>query len=251
MIEIENVSVTYQSRRERYTALQDVNLCLPEGGICAIIGPSGCGKSTLLKTLAGIITEYEGKISFGGKKISPVEQNIGFIPQNYGLLPWKNVYENICLGVKLKRHAEKIDRNGVELLMEQLGISGLGGRYPKELSGGQQQRVSLARAFLLKPDLLLMDEPFSALDAITREEVQDAFLCVWQKRAVTTFLVTHYVEEAVYLGQKIVILSKHMGKVDEIMENPLFGGRNVRDKNEFFALSLRIKNYIKKGWSMG
>lgn len=250
MIELENVSVTYQGRRECYTALQDINLVLPEGATCAIVGPSGCGKSTLLKTLAGIITDYGGQIRFAGKKICPTQMNIGFIPQNYGLLPWKTVYENICLGIKLKRRGEKIDRNEVELLMEQLGIDGLGSRYPKELSGGQQQRVSLARAFLLRPDLLLMDEPFSALDAITREEIQDTFLRVWQKRAVTTFLVTHHVEEAVYLGQKIVILSRHLGKVDEVMDNPLFGGRNVRDKNEFFALSLRIKNYIKKGWSI-
>lgn len=249
MLEIKDLSVTYQSSDESYIALQNINLSLPSGGTCAIIGPSGCGKSTLLKVLAGIITDYEGTVLFDGNPILPSKQKIGFIPQNYGLLPWKNVYENICLGVKLKNRQLKVNKSYVEFMMRQLGIDGLEKRYPGELSGGQQQRVSLARSFLLKPDLLLMDEPFSALDAITREEIQDVFLEVWKRQAVSTILVTHYVEEAVYLGQKIIILSSHLGQVSKIIDNPLFGGKDIRKDKGFFELSLYLRNFIKKDWA--
>lgn len=245
-IEIKDLGVTYQSDAETYTALQGVSLSIPEGGTCVIIGPSGCGKSTLLKVLAGIITVYEGTALIGGLPVSPARQKIGFIPQNYGLLPWKNVYENICLGVKIKEKRAKVDKSSLEYMMKQLGIDGLGFRYPGELSGGQQQRVSLARAFALRPDILLMDEPFSALDAITREEIQDVFLEVWQKNAVSTVLVTHYVEEAVYLGQRIVILSAKPGRISKVVENPLFGGKAIRNQKAFFELSLELKELIKK-----
>jgi NitT/TauT family transport system ATP-binding protein len=249
MIEIKDLSVVYQSSQETYTALKDIHLSMPMGGTCALIGPSGSGKSTLLKVMAGIITNFTGTVEIDGQAVSPTRQKIGFIPQNYGLLPWKNVYENICLGLKIKNKQAKIDKNSVDFIMKQLGIDGLGQRYPGELSGGQQQRVSLARAFLLKPDLLLMDEPFSALDAITREEIQDLFLEVWKKHAVSTVLVTHYVEEAVYLGQKIVILSTEPGRISKIIDNPLFGEVDIRNKREFFELSLQLRNFIKEDWS--
>lgn len=249
MIEIKDLSVVYQSSQETYTALKDIQLSIPMGGTCAIIGPSGSGKSTLLKVMAGIITNFTGTVEIDGDAVAPVRQKIGFIPQNYGLLPWKNVYQNICLGLKIKNKQVKIDKNSVDFIMKQLGIDSLGQRYPGELSGGQQQRVSLARAFLLKPDLLLMDEPFSALDAITREEIQDLFLEVWKKHAVSTVLVTHYVEEAVYLGQKIVILSTEPGRISKIIDNPLFGEADIRNKREFFELSLQLRNFIKEDWS--
>ena len=249
MIEIKNLSVNYQSEKETYTALENINLTIQAGSTCVIIGPSGCGKSTLLKVIAGIIHAYDGSVEIDGVKVSPVDKKIGFIGQNYGLLPWKNVYDNIALGVKIKEKNKKIDKNAIESLMKQLGLDGLGKRYPAELSGGQQQRVSLARAFLLKPDLLLMDEPFSALDAITREEIQDVFLRVWKKNAVSTILVTHYVEEAVYLGQKIVILSAKPGKVSRVIENPLFGQNDIRQEKLFFDLSIQLKKIIKEEWS--
>lgn len=247
MIEIKDVSVVYKSPMESYKVLSHLNLSVPTGGTCALIGPSGCGKSTLLKVVAGILTDYSGKVEINGEALSPFRQKIGFIGQNYGLLPWKNVYANIGLGVKVKER-RNCGREVVEAMMQQLGLSGLGGRYPTELSGGQQQRVSLARAFLLKPDILLMDEPFSALDAITREEIQDVFLSVWQKNSVSTILVTHYVEEAVYLGQKIVLLSARRGGIARVIDNPLFGRPDIRQAKDFFALSLELKRLIKEEW---
>lgn len=249
MIEIENVSVKYRTENDIYTAIANVNLTIPDGGTCAVIGPSGCGKSTLLKCVAGLIPDYEGRVLINGEDVNPKTQTIGFMPQNYGLLPWKTVVDNIRLGMKIKKAPELLDRNVIKRLMRQLGIEGLGHRYPVELSGGQQQRVALARVFALQPDVLLMDEPFSALDAITREEMQDIFLRLWRKFNVSTIFVTHYVEEALYLGQKIVVLSAYTGGISQIIENPLFGGKDIRQQPEFFEMGLRLRNLIKKDWN--
>ncbi|MDD4601338.1 Vitamin B12 import ATP-binding protein BtuD [bioreactor metagenome] len=249
MIKINNLSVTYQSLEDCYAALDNINLELEAGETCAIIGPSGCGKSTLLKVLAGIITNFDGTVEINDQPIRPSKQRIGFIPQNYGLLPWKNVDENIRLGAKIKGLSSASGTEDIALLLEELGLKGLERRYPGELSGGQQQRVALARAFLLKPDLLLMDEPFSALDAMTREEIQDVFLAVWREHAVSTILVTHHVEEAVYLGRKIVILSVSPGTVSTIIDNPLFGVEDVRNHEDFFQLCRQLRKKIKEDWS--
>jgi NitT/TauT family transport system ATP-binding protein len=249
MIQIKGLTMTYETSEARYTALKDINLELAAGETCAIIGPSGCGKSTLLKILAGIITDFEGTVEINGQPVMPKTQIIGFIPQNYGLLPWKNVYENICLGFKIKHKKQADYEADLTSLIQLLGLGGLEYRYPGELSGGQQQRVALARAFLLKPDLLLMDEPFSALDAMTREEIQNVFLSVWRKHSVSTVLVTHQMEEAVYLGRKIVILAAAPGKVSKIVDNPLFGVDDVREHKDFFQLCVELRKMIKEDWS--
>ncbi len=249
MICIKDLSVGYEAVGGRYYALENIDFELGAGETCAIIGPSGCGKSTILKVLAGLITDFSGRVEINGESIKPSQQKIGFIPQNYGLLPWKNVYENICLGVRIKNKKANVDQKNLDFFLQQLGLAGLENRYPGELSGGQQQRVALARSFLLKPDLLLMDEPFSALDAITREDIQDIFLTVWKKYSVSTVLVTHYVEEAVYLGQKILILSGVPGRVSKVIDNPLFGMEDIRSQPEFFQLSQELRKMIKKDWS--
>jgi ABC-type nitrate/sulfonate/bicarbonate transport system ATPase subunit len=246
MIEIKDLTVKYTSVKEEYTALEDIDLVVPTGGTCALIGPSGCGKSTLLKVMAGIIKDYRGTVEFDGAQLKPAQQKIGFIPQNYGLLPWRNVIQNICVAARLKQD-KAITDDALAKIIRLLGLEGLNKRYPGELSGGQQQRVSLARAFLLKPDVLLMDEPFSALDAITREEMQDVFLSLWNKYAVSTVLVTHYVEEAIYLGQKIVILSANPGRVAKVIDNPLFGETDIRHRKKFFDMSLELRDLLKQG----
>lgn len=248
MIELKKLSVVYRSAHDRYTALQDIDLLLPAGSTCAVIGPSGSGKSTLLKVVAGIITDYSGEALINGAPISPSKQCLGFMPQNYGLLPWKSVEENILLGLRIRQRQDKPDKSAVRYVMRQLGLEGLEKRYPGELSGGQQQRVSLARTFLLQPDVLLMDEPFSALDAITREEIQDLFLKIWKKQHTTTLLVTHYVEEAVYLGQKIIVMSTRPGKISRVIENPLFGQDGVRTQAAFYELSNELRQQIKQNW---
>lgn len=244
MIEIKGLNVKYRQSQGFVTALEDISLAIDNGDICAVIGPSGCGKSTLLHVLSGIIRGYEGEVKIDGKNIDPSSLRIGLILQDYGLLPWRTVYDNAMLGVRIKDRG-RADVNHARYIMEQLGIDGLADRYPSQISGGQRQRVAIARSFILKPDILLMDEPFSALDAITREEMQDIFLKIWDRYRVSTVIVTHNIEEAVYLGRRIVILSPSPGSIVKIMENPLFGMENLRMKNEFYRMEMDIRRIIK------
>lgn len=246
MIEVEHLSVGYDADGKKQIALHDVSLTVPQGTVCAVIGPSGCGKSTLMKVVAGLIKNYQGTVRIGGRPVNPQKMKIGFMPQNYGLLPWKTVGENIHLGCRIKGEEAADLAARTKALCARLGIAGLEKRYPHELSGGQQQRVGLARAFLLRPDILLMDEPFSALDAITREEMQEVFLSLWQENHITTMLVTHYVEEALYLGQRIALMSANPGFVQEIIENPLAGNAAERQQSEFFAMGQSLREKIRE-----
>ncbi len=248
MISISALAVAYEAQAGRCLALENVSLGLEVGETCAVIGPSGCGKSTLLKVLAGIIKKYSGTVMIDGRPLTPRETKIGFIPQNYGLLPWKTVYQNALLGVTVGRAATGADKARLAALFDQLGLAGLEDRYPGELSGGQQQRVALARAFLLRPTLLLMDEPFSALDAITREELQDVFRHFWRREPIATVLVTHQVEEAVYLGRKLVILSAAPGRVRQVVDNSPVGAVSARSDGSFARQCALVREIIQEAW---
>jgi len=246
VISIKDLSVKYQSNLGETLALDKINIDIASGDIYTFIGPSGCGKSTLLYVLSGILTEYGGTVTINGRAVDPRTQRIGLILQNYGLLPWKNVYQNTMLGLRIKHDRTDLDDYSRYILNE-LGIADLLQRYPRELSGGQQQRVAIARAFIMKPDLLLMDEPFSALDAITREEMQALFLDIWQRHSVTTIFITHSVDEALYLGRKIVVLSDAPGRIMEVVDNPCFQLDNLRFRDEYYAMSVRLRNILNKG----
>jgi len=246
VIIIKDLSVTYQGNSKKTLALEKVNININTGDIYTFIGPSGCGKSTLLHVLSGILKDYTGSVSIDDRAVNPKVQRIGLIPQNYGLLPWKNVYKNIMLGMKIKHDKQDLDEYS-RYIIKQLGIDTLLDRYPKELSGGQQQRVAIARAFILKPDLLLMDEPFSALDAITREEIQELFLSIWKENRVTTAFITHSVDEALYLGSKIVVFSPSPGRILDILENPCFKLDNLRFKDEYYSMSMKLRKIVSKG----
>lgn len=246
MIRIKDLSVYYHGKNESMLALDKLTIDINTGEIYTFIGPSGCGKSTLLYVLSGILKDYNGSVLFDGRRIDPASLRIGLILQNYGLLPWRNVLQNVMLGARIKKDETGLNDYNCYIL-KQLGIDKLLQRYPKELSGGQQQRVAIARAFLLKPDLLLMDEPFSALDAITREEIQELFLNIWGKNQVTTVFITHSVDEALYLGSKIVILSPSPGRVLEVLDNPCFQLDNLRDRDEYYAMSIKLRKIVSKG----
>ncbi|HZK43759.1 MAG TPA: ABC transporter ATP-binding protein [Syntrophomonadaceae bacterium] len=246
MIIIEDLSVTYPGKNQDIVAIDNLNIKVKSGDIYTVIGPSGSGKSTLLYVLSGIIKDYTGSVLINGTAIDPQKQRIGLVLQNYGLLPWKNVYQNAMLGVKIKKGSKVLDEYS-HYILKQLGIENLLDRYPKELSGGQQQRVAIARAFLLKPDLLLMDEPFSALDAMTREEIQALFLDIWKQNRVTTIFITHSVDEALYLGNKIVVLSSAPGRVLKILDNPCFQLDNLRSRDEYYMMSTKVRNIVDEG----
>lgn len=239
MITLEDISLNYDEN----LILDRISLTVNPGDTVALIGPSGCGKSSLLNVIAGLNRDYSGKALIDGEKINPRKQTIGYIPQNYGLLPWLTVEENIMLGLKIK------EKNKAELpikLIEEVGLTPYLKRYPRELSGGQQQRVSLLRAFSLKADVLLMDEPFSALDTITREEMQNVFMKLWQEGKPATLLVTHFVEEAIYLGKYIVIMSGNPGKIYKIVANPLFADADFRLRSNFLSLANGLREELKR-----
>lgn len=243
-IQIEHLTVSYPKNGKTSPVLSDVSLAVPSGTVCAVIGPSGCGKSTLLKVAAGLVKDYEGKVSLGGMPLDARKMTIGFMPQSYGLLPWRTVAENIRLGRKVRGIWQPGDEDRLRALSSRLGLEGLLDRYPHELSGGQQQRVSLARVFLLQPDVLLMDEPFSALDAITREEMQDVFRELWQQESITTILVTHYVEEALYLGGLIAVMGED-GRISQLLDNPAGDVPMSRSDERFFQLGRQLRQKLR------
>jgi NitT/TauT family transport system ATP-binding protein len=246
VIEIKDLTVKYYRQNEETLALDKLNINIATGEIYTFIGPSGCGKSTFLYVLSGILKDYSGSVKIDGRDVDPKSQRIGLILQNYGLLPWKNVYSNTMLGVKIKNDQRGLDEYG-KYLLQKLGIDKLLDRYPKEISGGQQQRVAIARAFMLKPDLLLMDEPFSALDAINREELQELFLNIWKENNVTTVFITHSVDEALYLGSKIVVFSPAPGKILKVLDNPCFQMDNLRSREEYYDMSMHLRQLLNKG----
>jgi ABC-type nitrate/sulfonate/bicarbonate transport system ATPase subunit len=248
MIQIKNISVFYESK-EKVKALESVSFKAESDDICAIIGPSGCGKTTLLNVLSGIIKKYEGEVLIDKEELNPHIHKIGLIPQNFGLLPWKTVKENCLLPFKIR--GEKISSETIEkmnIMMKRLNINGLENRFPRELSGGQRQRVSIVRSFLMKPDLLLMDEAFSALDAIIRDEAQELFLDIWNENKMTTFFVTHSIDEALYMGKKIIVMSNTPGEIIEVIDNTLFNNKNYKEDKDYSRSFSHIKNMVKRGW---
>lgn len=217
-IHIDHLNVVFSGKLGITEALKDFSLQLTDKEIYSVIGPSGSGKSTLLYVLAGIQTNYSGRVVIDDQRPDPHRQSIGLVPQNYGLLPWKRVKENIFLPEALKKNSH--DEVHAHEIVRTLDLEALLDRYPHELSGGQQQRVALARSFIQKPDLLLMDEPFSALDALTAERSRTLFFNVWKKNPVTTLFITHNIDEAVSIGQRVVLLSSSPGHVIHILNAP-------------------------------
>jgi len=251
MLKINNLSVSYNSNKRIVKALGPVSMRIEAGEIYAVIGPSGCGKSTLLHALSGIIPVFYKEVLLNNQPLNPKQHNIGFIPQNFGLLPWKTVEKNYLLSLKIKGMAiDNSINERIEHILNKLNIHHLKDRYPSELSGGQKQRVAIARAFIMNPDLLLMDEPFSALDALTREEAQELFISLWNQYKITTLFVTHSIEEAIFMGKNIVIMSPCPGTIVEIIHNPLFNTENLRQNKEYLRLSSYLRSIIKKGWAL-
>ncbi|MDF2587101.1 MAG: Taurine-transporting ATPase [Anaerocolumna sp.] len=195
MIEL-NLQTIYYNKEN--PILNNVSFNMKQGEIVALTGPSGIGKSTILKIIAGLHSGYDGSL------VMPENMRIAFISQNKCLLPWKTVYQNLVLLRKIETGV--VDRESAEQLIHALGLTGFEKKYPFVLSGGQYQRVSLGQAFYYKPDILLMDEPFSALDSKTKKEIQDVFLTLKNQYPITTLFVTHNVEEATYMGSRIINL---------------------------------------------
>ncbi|WP_352420389.1 ABC transporter ATP-binding protein [Proteiniborus sp.] len=240
MIEIKDLHISYGEE----VALQNVNLHIEKNTTCAIIGPSGCGKTTLLYAMAGLIKSNKGEIFINNQKLINVRKNTGVILQDYGLLPWKTVWDNVSFTLLARDISKHNARNKVENILKDLGIYEYKNKYPGELSGGQKQRVAIARTLALEPDLLLMDEPSSALDAMTKEHIQNIILNIYQQKPTTLITITHNIEEAVFLGQKIVIMGK--AEIIHIMDNPYFGKENLRENIDFYRFCLEVRKWISE-----
>lgn len=243
-VRIDALSVTYHGVDADVTALDGVCLALRDGESVAIIGPSGCGKSTLLLTLAGLQTASSGEIRVDGEVVTGPRLRTSLILQDFGLLPWKTVRENAELGLLLRRHPREERRRRATEALERVGIGDFLDAYPAELSGGMRQRLALARALALDADLLLMDEPLSALDALTREDLQDLLLALWRDRGHTSVLVTHSIEEAVYLGRTVVVMSPRPGRVSAVVANPDAGEPAYRQTEAFYAKCAELRGLL-------
>ncbi|MDR1778207.1 MAG: ABC transporter ATP-binding protein [Clostridiales Family XIII bacterium] len=230
-------------RLEEFVALEDFSLSIEEGTFIAIVGPSGCGKSTLLDIVAGLTRSKGGSIEIDGEKVTGPSLNRGLIMQGYALFPWRNVRKNVEYGLEVKR-VPKAERKAIsQKYIDLVDLSGFEERYPNELSGGMRQRVAIARALAYDPQVLLMDEPFAAVDAQTRETMQDELLRIYAKTEKTIIFVTHSIEEAVLLADRVVVMTPRPGRIREVVDitlpRPRFNA-DVRVSADYGVLVQRI-----------
>ncbi|MBY0505515.1 MAG: ABC transporter ATP-binding protein [Bryobacteraceae bacterium] len=228
-------------------ALQDVSLQVEDGDFVSLLGPSGCGKSTLLKMIAGLTLPSSGTIAVDGILPANARQLMSFIFQDPTLLPWRTVEENVGLGLELGGMAAAPRKAKVEEMLELVGLTAARTRYPRQLSGGMKMRVSIARALASRPSILLLDEPFAALDEMTRDRLNDELLRLYAERQQTMVFVTHSVAEAVFLSRRIVILAPHPGRVAHIVTNDLPWPRpaGIRLSAEFDAQAAYVSRLLR------
>ena len=220
ILEVQNLSKTYrQSTGETTAAIGDLSCSVEPREFVSFVGPSGCGKTTLLMSIAGLLTPSSGRIFVHGKEVSGPPPNLVLVFQEYNrsLFPWRSILRNVQFGIEARGEVGAAARQKVRSLIDLMGLEGFENHYPWELSGGMQQRVAIARALAYEPDVLLMDEPFGSLDALTRLELEDILLRIWQKLGTTILFITHDIEEAIYLSDRVWVLSRRPSRiVDEI-----------------------------------
>lgn len=219
-IEARNVSIRLGHGAEAFEAVQDVSFAIDPGELVCLIGPSGCGKSTLLGALAGHITHTAGELSVDGAPISGPHPERGIVFQHHTLFPWKSARDNVSFGPKMRGIAKAERQKLADEILDVVGLGDFARRYPKQLSGGMQQRVEIARVLVNKPRLLLMDEPFGALDALTRIKMQELLLDIWSRVRTTVVFVTHDIDEALFLADRIVVMTPRPGRIQEIIRVP-------------------------------
>ena len=247
-IKIENLWIKFPDKDggEPVTALQDVNLTINQGEFISFVGPSGCGKTTLLRTIADLQQPTSGSITINGQTPRDIrlQKKFGFVFQSPVLYEWRSVRRNVCMPMELMGLPKKYRTHTVSEMLELVGLYDFGLKYPHELSGGMQQRVGIARALAIKPEILLMDEPFSALDEFTKEKLHEDLLKIWTKTHKTILFVTHNISEAVFLSDRVVVLSPHPGRVSAIVDVNIPRPRSldVRDLPEFTALVAKVRN---------
>lgn len=244
-IEIKNLSKTFKTNNNlEVNALKNITLEIKENDFICLVGPSGCGKSTMLRIIASLENASEGIVTYNGKDITAPTSDIGMVFQNYSLLQWRTVLDNIALGLEFKGLNKNERRDIARKYLNMINMDKFEKAYPYELSGGMQQRVAIARALANNPDVLLMDEPFGALDAYTRILLQKELLNIWEKNKKTILFVTHSVDEAVYLADKIIVMSKNPGTIREIIDIKMDRPRD-RGNLEYAQITSKILNMLE------
>jgi NitT/TauT family transport system ATP-binding protein len=246
-LDIRDLTVRFVSKRRQTVALEQVSLSVAAGEFVSIVGPSGCGKSTLLRVAAGLTRPSAGTVSFGGRDVTGPRKDVGFVFQRAALLEWRSVRRNVLLQAEMRGMDKREARASADRLIEMVGLTGFENALPSELSGGMQQRVSLCRALLHRPPLLLMDEPFGALDALTREQMNVELHRIWRETGTTVLFVTHSIPEAVYLGTRVLVMSPRPGRIIDAVDVDLPAERDyVRTLGtpQFAASTERIRGLL-------
>jgi NitT/TauT family transport system ATP-binding protein len=236
-ISLRNVGKTFPDRsaRTEITALDDVTLDIAAGEFLALVGPSGCGKSTLLDLVAGLTTPTRGEVLIGGRAVTGPGLDRGVVFQQYALFPWRTAQANVEFGLEVKGVPKRQRAERAREVLDLVGLGTFADRYPHELSGGMKQRVAIARSLAYEPEVLLMDEPYAALDAQTRETLQDELLSIWRRTGTTILFITHSIDEAVYLGQRVAVMTSRPGRIKEVVaiDLPAPGEGDPRSAPEF------------------
>ena len=252
-IDIRNLSLIFATADAPVIALSDVNLSIGKGEFVSLIGPSGCGKTTLMRVIADLEQQTEGEITVNG--VSPQEARLarayGYVFQAPALFAWRNVLRNVTLPLEIMGMARDETLRRAARYIEMVGLNGFEKKFPWQLSGGMQQRVSIARALSFEPQLLLMDEPFGALDEITRDHLNEHLIRLWEQTRKTVVFVTHSISEAVFLSTRIVVMSPRPGKILDVIESPLPRERNleIRETVQFAEVAARVRKGLKAGHS--
>jgi len=255
IIDINNLCLTFETQSEPVHALSGINIKVNSGDFVSLIGPSGCGKTTLLRVIADLEKPTSGTISVEGKSPNQarLDRSYGYVFQTPALLPWRNIESNIHLPLEMSGYSKSEQKKLSQKYLSLVSLTGFEKKYPWQLSGGMQQRVSIARALSFDPDMLLMDEPFGALDEITRDRLNEELLRLWEQTQKTVVFVTHSIPEAVFLSSKIVVMSARPGKIIDVIDTNFPKDRNldIRESKEFLKVSQLVREGLKEGHSDG
>ena len=245
-LKIDNVVKEYNGNKGKTVALNGVSLDIKENEFICVVGPSGCGKSTLLNIIAGLLEPTSGAVYLDGEKIEGTGVERGVVFQGYALFPWRTVLKNVMFGLEMKRVPKAQAEEIAKKYIKAVGLEGFEHAYPKELSGGMRQRVAIARAYAADPEVLLLDEPFGALDAQTRVQLQSELLNTWEHEKKTCFFITHDVEEAIILAQRVIIMSARPGRIKRIVDIDIPYPRTQATKTDprFLELKTEIWNEV-------
>jgi NitT/TauT family transport system ATP-binding protein len=245
---LRNIAMVYSQRGQRFVALRDVSLEVQAGEFISLVGASGCGKTTLLRIIDGLVPPSRGEVLVNGKAVTRPGPDRGFVFQQDALFPWRTVLDNIVFGLEVQGKAKRDARARADALARLVGLGGFEHHFPHELSGGMRQRANLARALTIDPDILLMDEPFAALDAQTREIMQSELLRIWRNNRKTVLFVTHQIDEAVYLADRVVVMTSRPGQIKAVLDVDIPRPRDLSVKRtpEFLALVDAIWKMIEE-----